>query len=92
MESHRVTIAGMRPLLLHQIPQSLGERGRGERVSPEEEAKVALYRDSSGAIAIPALNVKASIRDAAKQFRVPGRGKVSYKNLIKSGVEIEPHR
>ncbi|MCL0053354.1 hypothetical protein M1M86_02595 [Dehalococcoidales bacterium] len=90
MESYRVTIVGMRPLLLHQIPQSLGERGRGERVSAEEEAKVALYRDSSGAIAIPALNVKASIRDAAKQFRVPGRGKVSYRDLIKSGVEIEP--
>ena len=90
MESYRVAIVGRRPLLLHQIPQSLGERGRGERVSPEEEAKAALYRDSSGAIVIPALNIKASIRDAARQFRVPGRGKVSYKDLIKSGIEVEP--
>lgn len=90
IESYKVKIVGRRSLLLHQIPQSLGERGRGERMSPEEEANAAIYRDSSGVIALPSLNLKASIRDGAKQFRVPGRGKTSYKDLIKSGIEIEP--
>lgn len=90
-ESYKVKIVGRRPLLMHRyvLEEEGTTRGRsGIHRDPLEDAKESLYRDASGAIALPSLNLKASFVDAAKQFKVPGRGRTTYRDLIKAGIVL----
>ena len=92
LEQVSVQINGTRPLLMHS-PQSIGQnkgsRG-GTRHDPMEEAEASLYRDAQGTIVIPSLNLLASIQKAAVDYKVPGRGKKTFKTYILSGLQIEP--
>ena len=91
VEVYKVRIVGERPLLMHKIPENLGEKSRsGEKVDPREEAEKYLYRDDEGKICVPALNVKASIREAAKDYKVPGKGRKTFKDYVKAGIIVEP--
>lgn len=92
LEHYTAEIKGQRPLLVHAIPQEgFGERKRpGERRDPRDEAELALYKDAEGGIVIPAYNILSSLRIAAKEFRVPGKGRVSYSSFILSGLELTP--
>jgi len=96
-EKFKVKIKGTVPLLM-QSPQSMiqdridgknTKRGR-EEITIEEEAKRCLYTDSSGNIIVPSLCLLASIKSAAVNRLVPGKGKKTYKNYIYSGIRISP--
>jgi len=94
IESFRVRIRGVRPLLMHS-PLSLmegeGGRKRGVRPDPREDAEKALYRDpKTGRISVPAYAIKAAIRDASRDFKVPGKGRRKFTNYVKAGIIIEP--
>ena len=91
VETYKVRIQGTRPLLMHR-PNGLGEgkTRRAQKHDPEEEAAAAVYRDANGNIVVPALNILASLRKAASDFRVAGKGKKTFKNYIYAGVQIEP--
>lgn len=91
VEKYFVKIKGTKPLLMH-APVGLGDnpkRRRGEHLTPEEEAEMYLYKDSEGKIVIPALNVKAMLRDAGRNYKISGR-KTTYGAMIKAGIDIEP--
>jgi len=93
VESYRVRIRGTRPLLMHS-PASLLNDGKGKRSSakpdPRTEAEKALYRDPNGKICVPAYVIKATIREAAKDYKVPGRGKKTFRDFVRAGILVEP--
>jgi len=91
IEKYLVEIKGVRPLLMH-APVDLGDnpiRRRGEHLTPEREAEQYLYRDPEGNIVIPAMNIKAMLRDAGRNYKISGR-KTTYGAMIKAGIDIEP--
>jgi len=74
-------------------PQSLlteSEKRKGIVPEPEDEAKSRLYRDESGKIVVPAICVLATLRNAAKEYKVPGKGRKTFKDYIYSGLRITP--
>jgi len=89
VEVYGVRVVGVSPLLMHRPNLSTGaSRRRSEIPSPEEEALEALYT-SGDIIVVPSINVKAMIRDAGRNYRIPQR-KATYGAYIKAGVDIEP--
>ena len=91
VERYRVVIRGVKPLLMH-APTGIGDTPklrRGEHLPPEKEAEMYLYRDEEGVIGIPAINIKAMLRDAGRNYRIRGR-KSTYGAMIKAGLDIEP--
>lgn len=92
VERISVRIEGTRPLLMSS-PQSLlteSEKRKGIVPEPEDEAKSRLYRDESGKIVVPAICVLATLRNAAKEYKVPGKGRKTFKDYIYSGLRITP--
>lgn len=88
VEVYFVRIVGTRPLLMH-APAGLDEkRRRSEIPDPEEEAMRYLYRDGD-IIVVPSVNIKAMLRDAGRNYRIPQR-KATYSPYIKAGIDIEP--
>ncbi len=91
MEIYKVKIKGKKPLLLH-APAGLGDKPklrRGEHLDPEVEAESYLYKDSKGNICIPAVNLKACIREAGRNYRVSGR-RATFAAMIRAGLDIKP--
>lgn len=89
VDVYEVRIVGIRPLLMHRpCLNALASKRRSEIPAPEEEAKMYLYTDGD-VIVIPNLNVKAMLRDAGRNYRIPQR-KATYGAYIKAGIDIEP--
>lgn len=87
-----VTITGTRPLLMHAIPPDFGEKKntRGAVPIPKEEAEKSLYKDKNGIIAIPSLNILSTLRKAATDYKIPGKARKTFRDLIFSGIQIIP--
>ena len=94
-EKFKVEIKGTRPLLMNSCRSMIEDkenkpsRGRKE-ISLKEEAEKLLYLDKKGKIVVPALTILACLRKSATNFKVPGRGKKTYKDFIYAGVRIYP--
>jgi hypothetical protein len=89
VEVYEVRITGVKPLLMHRpYLLSMRTRRRSEILSPEEEARNALYTDGD-LIVIPSLNIKAMLRDAGRNYKIPQR-QATYGAYIKAGIDIEP--
>jgi len=58
--------------------------------TPEEEAQMGLYLNAEGEVVMPGMNLLASMRRAATNFRVGGKGKKTFKDLVMSGLETVP--
>ena len=92
MEIYSVKIKGVKPLLMH-APVGLGDKPklrRGEHLDPKVEAESYLYKDSRGKICIPAVNVKACLRSAGRNYRVSGR-RTTFGSMIRAGLDIRPY-
>jgi len=89
MTSFKIGIKGISPLLMHST-RSLVDTGnsRGGKPTPEQEAELGLYYNSDNKIVVPVESIMGSIRDAARDFRVPGKGAKTYKNYVLSGIRI----
>lgn len=94
-EKYNVKIKGTRPLLINSCKNILEEnkdipsRGK-EKLTAKEQAERLLYKDKEENVVVPSLNLLACLRDSAVNFKVPGRGKKTYKSFIYSGLLIEP--
>jgi hypothetical protein len=91
VEIYAVKIVGTKPLLMH-APTGLGDKPklrRGEHLEPKVEAEASLYKDSEGKIVIPAINVKACIREAGRNYRISGR-RTTFASMIRAGLDIRP--
>ena len=73
------------PVGLGDVPQ----RRRGEHLDPKAEAEMYLYRDAEGRPCIPAINIKACLRDAGRNYRIKGR-KMTFAAAIRAGIDVKP--
>jgi len=61
----------------------------GQVHDSKEDAEKALYKNGNG-VFIPSTWIKASLREAAKNFKIPGKGRKTYKDNVKSSLFVEP--
>lgn len=61
---------------------------KGRNPTPEEDCENALYKKEDGTIYVPSIQPWASMRNAAKNFKL--RGRQSFWVLINSALRIEP--
>lgn len=93
IEKYKIQIKGTRPLLMHSCNSMLEENNRTTRskeYDPKVEAEKALYKDGDGGIIVPSFCVLSCLKEAAKNYQIPGKGKRTFKNYIFAGVQIEP--
>jgi hypothetical protein len=94
VESYRVKIEGIAPLLQHRFaggdelpPESIMVAGSRDF---KEEWESSLYRMEDGTIYQPSDHLENSLVKAAGNFQITGKGKKTYKDLIKSAIVIDP--
>ena len=94
MEIYKVRIEGTRPLLMHSCNAMLeannGKPARSKEYDPKTDAETALYKDKEGNIVVPSFCVLSCLRGSAVNYKVPGKGKKTYKGFIFAGLMIEP--
>lgn len=91
IKTFRVTIRGTKPLLLHstRVMTEAPKLARGAKLPPEDEAELGLYKNKHGQIVLPEDVILGTIKSAAVDFKVPGKGKKTYKNYVDSGLELD---
>jgi hypothetical protein len=87
-----IEIEGLRPLLMHS-PTGISDVSttrQSGKPDYSQEAEKALYRDEDGTIFVPASWIEGTLRKGSTNFKIPGRGKKTYKDLMLSSVEVDP--
>jgi hypothetical protein len=94
VETYEVLLTGVTPLLQHRHPGADAPEPRSKRKggSPDyrAEAEVSLYRTEDGTIYQPSDHLLAAMEKAAGSFQIPGRGKKTYRDLVKTAITITP--
>ena len=88
-----VTIRGIRPLLQHRFPEETADDQVQKRTGAHDasgESELSLYKLSDGTIYQPAEHIEGALRQAAKDFRIPGKRTRTYSVLVQAQVEVEP--
>jgi hypothetical protein len=86
-------IEGSRPLLQHRYLIEEGEKRAKKQIgSPDykAEAEKSLYCDGKGQIYEPADHILGSMIKSASNFKIPGKNKKTYKDMVKGFVFIDP--
>lgn len=94
MKEISVTIEGTAPLLQHRYlfkdeAEVFSKKKSGSKDYSEEWRK-ALYWNPDVGLFQPATHVEGALIRAASNFQITGRGKKTYKDLIKSTVFVKP--
>jgi hypothetical protein len=86
----RCHIRGTRPLLMNAFVSESGNgpSKRGKVYDDNDEAQKRLYLGPDGSICTPATHIEACMVKSASDFKFSG--KKTYKDIIKSGVFVEP--
>lgn len=94
MKSINVKIKGIVPLLQNRFIGEVEESAsqRSGVVDRSEEWRDALYFDEEIGIYEPAEHIWGSMIKAAVNFQIPGKGKKTYKDLMKSAIIIDPNK
>lgn len=93
MAKIKVTIKGICPLLQHRFstpeedPKWIEQTGLRDF---SKEILLALYVDDKGNPYQPADHILGAMTKAAVDFKIPGKGKKTYKELILSALFIQP--
>lgn len=92
METIKVTIQGTTPLLFNRFRDVQIEGKSKKRTGAIAEADIEdkLYLDENGKPQVPSVYLKNCITEAAKQFKIPGKGKSTYSKIVGSTVDISP--
>ena len=92
MEIYRVKLKNAEGsgLLQHRFAQKNNDsaKQKGTVYIAEEEAQAALYLDEDGTIVEPGSHVEGALVKAGANFKFQGRK--TYKDVIRSGVFVEP--
>jgi len=93
MKKINATIRGIAPLLQHRFQVEEEDPKWTEQPGFKDYSKdvlKALYITDDGVVYQPADHIWGSMTKAAVNFKIPGRGKKTYKDLIKSACFIYP--
>jgi hypothetical protein len=88
MKKIKIEITGVSPLLQHRFPVEESEAKIKNKKSMQDDVERSLYRHPDGTIYQPAIHLICSLKKAGAKFKIPGQGKLTYKNLIGSGAII----
>ena len=85
-------VEGIVPLIQHNPAGIKDEDAKLQSGKPDYsvEAEQALYRNDKGEIYVPSTWIEGTLRKASSNFKIPGRGKKSYKDLMLSSILIDP--
>jgi hypothetical protein len=86
-----VKITGTAPLLMNRFPEEKPKTRKksGETVYPWRDTAY-LMPGSADELGQPGIHIESSMAKAAVQFRVAGRGRANYRDLIQASVLVEP--
>jgi len=92
MEKVNVTIQGTTPILFNRFRDVAIEGKSKKRTGALEQSEIEdkLYKDEKGKIQLPAVYIKNSITEAAKQFKIVGKNKATYSKIVGSSVDVMP--
>lgn len=94
MQDYDVTIRGIVPLMHSRYPLEAAsitkKRQRGTLFNPAEEVKKTYYVNSKGEIYQPADHIEGALIQAGSAKTVPGMGKKTYKDQMKTNIAILP--
>lgn len=88
-----VKIKGIKPLLMHSTAAMLVPKSKKVKSSehnPVEDAKLCLYFNEAGKIAVPSMAILSAMRKAATNLKKGGAGKKTLKDFVFSGLQISP--
>jgi len=87
-----VKITGISPLLMHRFSEEGLEPKKSTRKSTKQttdDVHSYLYQDKKcGTIYQPSTHIIATLKKGGARFQIPGQGKLTYKNMMGSGVVI----
>ena len=90
----RVVVEGLVPLI-HHNPKNLLEKDQDKKIQVgkvQENVEEYLYFDEEIGVYQPAEHLEASMVNAAKNFKIPGKGKKTYADIVKAYLLIEPRK
>lgn len=92
MEKIKVTIEGTTQILFNRFRdvEIEGKSKKRTGAMAEHEIEDKLYLDEKKKPQLPAVYIKNAITEAAKQFKIVGKGKSTYSKIVASTVDIEP--
>lgn len=88
-----VEIEGVSPYLMHRFPMDGADNAetvKTGRKDYSQEVEKALYLAEDGTIYIPSTCIEGCLIKTASNFQISGRGKKTYKDLIKSALIVTP--
>lgn len=94
MQNIKIQIKNVTPLIQHRFEfrsQDESSKRASGMATPtaENEAETAAYKNAKGFYE-PSSHIEGSMLKAASNFKIPGRGKKTYKDLLKSALLIDP--
>ena len=92
MKIINATIKGIVPMLMHS-PSGIKDESTKKQSGKQDytkEAETALYKNPDGSIYFPSTWIEGTLKKASTNFKIPGRGKKTYKDLMLSSVIIDP--
>ena len=92
MEKVNVEITGTTPILFNRFRDAAIEGKSKKRTGAmlETDIEDKLYLDDKGKTMLPSVYLKNSISEAAKQFKIVGKGKSTYSKIVASTVDVSP--
>ncbi|MDI6602727.1 MAG: hypothetical protein QME57_01225 [Patescibacteria group bacterium] len=89
MQTIKVKLVNIGPLLMHALPQESESKIRdtGKEFNPEEEAEKGLYKDKNGKIYFPSKWIKGCLEGASKGVK---KGMVNLRSKVLQAVSIYP--
>ena len=88
-----VEISGTAPLLQNRFPEEQDDKKSNKktgRIDYSLQAEEALFKNAKGVHYEPSNHVEGALRKAAVQFRIPGQGKKTYKDLVLRSLVVIP--
>jgi len=94
MKDFEVEIKGIVPLMHDRYPinalDTTKKKRRGTVFNPKEEMEKCLYRNSKGEIYQPSNHIEGALIKAGSTLVIPGAGRKTYKDLMKTNIAILP--
>lgn len=89
----RVKIRGIADYLQHKRPfEEETSRKRSGEADYSKEAEKAVYCDEEINCYIPSKHIRASLVKSAVNFKIKGRMRKTYKDMVNATVEVEPDK
>lgn len=89
-----IKVVGVAPILLHRYDDVAVERkaqsAKSSLAKKQDDLESYVYRTATGEIGIPATNVKACLREAARSFQDPRSSRKSARDLVTASLHVEP--